>query len=105
MYNYRAKLIRCIDGDTVEFDVDLGLKLTARLRCRLIGVNTPERGHVDYKTATNELKKLIVANMDDRGNVNVRTYKTGKYGRWLVEIGENGTVNKAMAEKWPWHGP
>ncbi|HAT63527.1 MAG TPA: hypothetical protein DCS66_02855, partial [Flavobacteriaceae bacterium] len=68
-------------------------------------VNTPERGHVDYKTATNELKKLIVANMDDRGNVNVRTYKTGKYGRWLVEIGENGTVNKAMAEKWPWHGP
>ena len=52
-----------------------------------------------------ELKKLIVANMDDRGNVNVRTYKTGKYGRWLVEIGENGTVNKAMAEKWPWHGP
>ena len=101
MYNYKAKLIRCIDGDTVEFDVDLGLRLTARLRCRLLGVNTPERGHEDYKKATNELKKLIVENMDDQGCIDIRTYKTGKYGRWLVEIGENASVNKTMAERWP----
>ena len=104
LYSYKASLIRCVDGDTVDFDIDLGFRLTARLRCRLLGVDTPERGHEDYKKATSILKQLIVDNMDDTGRVIVSTHKTGKYGRWLVEIGKEGVVNKTMAETWPYPG-
>jgi len=102
MYTYRAKLIRCVDGDTVDFEIDLGFRLTAHVRCRLLKVDTPERGRDDYAFATEALKTLIIDSMDDEGYVVVTTHKTGKYGRWLVNIGEDGHINKTMAEKWPY---
>jgi len=33
MYTYRAKLVRCVDGDTVDFEIDLGFRLTAHVGC------------------------------------------------------------------------
>ena len=99
MYQYKAKLIRCVDGDTADLDVDLGFHLTARIRGRLIGVNTPERGRPDYKKATVMLENLIATQSDEEGYFTISTGKTGKYGRWLVDI--HG-VNKVLAEKWPY---
>ena len=52
MYNYRAKLIRCVDGDTADLEIDLGFYVFTKVRCRLHGVNTPERGKPDFKKAT-----------------------------------------------------
>ena len=49
MYRYRAKLVRCVDGDTADIEVDLGFYMTAKIRGRLTGVDTPERGKPDYK--------------------------------------------------------
>jgi micrococcal nuclease len=43
MFEYRAKLVRCVDGDTVELDVDLGFKVTMREKFRLTGIDTPEK--------------------------------------------------------------
>ena len=99
MYNYRAKVIRCVDGDTVDFDVDLGCKIFARIRTRLIGVDTPERGQAEYKSATLWLEELLKEQEDEEGYVLIETTKTGKYGRWLVNI---VGVNKVMAEKYPY---
>ncbi len=99
MYNYRAKVIRCVDGDTVDFDVDLGFKIFARIRTRLIGVDTPERGQAEYKSATLWLEELLKGQEDEEGYVLIETTKTGKYGRWLVNI---LGVNKVMAEKYPY---
>lgn len=99
MYKYRARLVRCVDGDTADLDIDLGFYLTARMRCRLIGVDTPERGKPDYKKATAMLENLIVLQQDDKGYFEVCTGKTGKYGRWLVDI---DNVNKVLAERWPY---
>ena len=36
---------------------------------------------------------------DPDGYITIKTHKTGKYGRWLVDI---DNVNKALAEKWPY---
>jgi len=99
MYTYKAKLNRCVDGDTADLEIDLGFHLTAKVRCRLLGVDTPERGKTDYKKATAMLYNLIMSQSDEEGFFVVRTGNTGKYGRWLVDI---EGVNKVLAERWPY---
>ena len=110
MYEYRAKVKRIIDGDTIDFIVDLGFKINIEIRGRLLGVNTPERGHPDWATATYRCTDLLrsVATVEFIGDlerieeewyVTIRTEKTGKYGRWLVEI---PGVTDVLAEEWPY---
>jgi micrococcal nuclease len=92
MYEYHADLVKVIDGDTVDLDVDLGMRVHTRARVRLVGVNAPEiysvkKSSAEYKQGMrvkifliNFLKgeKLILWTDKDR---------TGKYGRWLGTIG------------------
>jgi micrococcal nuclease len=98
-YFYRARLVRCVDGDTIDVEVDLGFYLTAKIRCRLTGVNTPERGKENFKEATDILEDLIKQQSDEDGYFNIITGKTGKYGRWLVVI---DGVNSVLAKRWPY---
>ena len=107
MYEYNAKVDRVVDGDTVDFIVDLGFNINIKIRTRLIGVDTPERGHPDWKKATAECARLIAVVADVEGAevghpehyLTIRTHKQGKYGRWLVEI--NG-VTDVLAKTWPY---
>jgi len=96
---YRAKVIRVVDGDTVDFDVDLGFHISIRIRTRLVGVDSPERGHQDFAKATNILIDLLNEQKDEEGYVIIETQKTGKYGRWLVDI---PGVNESLAKVWPY---
>ena len=32
---YRGKIVRVVDGDTVDLDIDLGFYMHAKIRCRL----------------------------------------------------------------------
>ncbi|SVD94525.1 uncharacterized protein METZ01_LOCUS447379, partial [marine metagenome] len=38
MYNYKAKLLRVVDGDTVDAEIDLGFKIFIKERIRLMGI-------------------------------------------------------------------
>lgn len=43
MYEYRAKLINVVDGDTVDVDIDLGFGVWLKdERVRIMGIDTPE---------------------------------------------------------------
>lgn len=43
MYEYRAKIIKIVDGDTVDVDIDLGFDvILSNQRVRLHGIDTPE---------------------------------------------------------------
>ena len=43
MYEYRAKINRVVDGDTVDVDIDLGFNVVlANERVRIMGIDTPE---------------------------------------------------------------
>ena len=43
MYEYRAKLINIVDGDTVDVDIDLGFGVWIKdERVRIMGIDTPE---------------------------------------------------------------
>ena len=96
---YRAKVNRVVDGDTVDFEVDLGFHISISIRTRLLGVDTPERGRQDFAKATNILIDLLEQQKDEEGYVMIETKKTGKYGRWLVNI---KGVNESLAKVWPY---
>ena len=88
MYEYRAKLVRVVDGDTVDALIDCGFSLFTRQRIRLLGINTPEcrtRDKEEKKrglAAKARLKELIRLG---KGQFLVKTSldKKGKYGRLL----------------------
>ena len=43
MYEYRATVLRVVDGDTVDVDIDLGFGIwMKRERVRMMGIDTPE---------------------------------------------------------------
>ena len=43
MHEYRCKIIKIVDGDTVDVDIDLGFDIWMKNeRIRLLGIDTPE---------------------------------------------------------------
>ena len=42
MYTYRARCTKVVDGDTYDFEVDLGFYITHKIRVRLKNMDTPE---------------------------------------------------------------
>ena len=43
MYEYRVHILRVVDGDTVDVDIDLGFGIWLRNeRVRIMGIDTPE---------------------------------------------------------------
>lgn len=42
MYTYDALIVRVVDGDTVDAEVDLGFSLKYNARFRIKGLDTPE---------------------------------------------------------------
>ena len=42
MYEYKCKMVKVVDGDTVDVDIDLGFGVWMRdQRIRLYGIDTP----------------------------------------------------------------
>ena len=41
-HEFKAKLVRVVDGDTIDADIDLGFDISVKKRIRFLGINTPE---------------------------------------------------------------
>jgi len=111
MYEYLCTLdekrYECgaVDGDTIDVIVDLGFKISARIRIRLLWVDTPERGEKDHKRATEKLRKLLREATVTDARLYVRTRKQGSFGRWLGEftnLDRTININRALEEEWPY---
>ena len=94
MYEYKCKIVRVVDGDTVDVDIDLGFGVWMRKqRIRMYGIDTPESRTSDKvekvygKAATEFLTKWTNA-----GDLTLKTFKDGKgkYGRILGELWYGG---------------
>tara|TARA_B100000963_G_scaffold352165_1_gene364915 strand:- start:4209 stop:4535 length:327 start_codon:yes stop_codon:yes gene_type:complete len=105
MYEYRAKVVKVYDGDTITALIDLGFGVTFKEKIRLYGINTPEiRGkeRPDGLISRDRLRDRIL----DK-DVIIKTFKDkkGKYGRYIAEIyleEENineWLVSEGLAEK------
>jgi micrococcal nuclease len=91
MYQYKAKLIRVVDGDTVDAMIDCGFSTFKKERIRLYGINTPEVRTRDKKekakgiAAKDRLIELIEKG-DNEFIVETSIDKKGKYGRLLGKL-------------------
>lgn len=84
MYEYRARVVRWIDGDTVVCDIDLGLFTWVHdQHLRLYGIDAP-----DVQPAKGEATSYVRSLVPDGSEVTIRTHKdaSDKFGRWLAEI-------------------
>lgn len=102
MYEYDAWVMRVIDGDTVELEVELGFHVKITEKFRLLGIDTPESRTKDLAEKKHGLEatKFVEDAILDRP-ITIRTHKDkrGKYGRYLAEIefqaiGADGTLEK-----------
>lgn len=87
LYMYRALCTNVVDGDTADFIIDLGFRITTEQRVRFVGINAPElhtKDENERKMA--ELAKSFVEEHLLGRKVYVRTYRTDSFGRYLGEI-------------------
>jgi micrococcal nuclease len=112
MYEYRVKkVLKVVDGDTIDVDIDLGFDISFTSRVRLAGIDTPE------SRTTNKEEKVLGLEVKDRlkhlvagaTTVVIRTEKMNsseKYGRilgWLFLDGAEKSVNEALiADGYAW---
>ena len=106
-YQYKAKLGRVVDGDTMDVVIDLGFYVELRERVRLAGLDTPEIYRVpkdseEYKKGM-EAKEYVEKRLKENENeLIIETNKRGKWRRWLATIYLNDsskTLNEELVEK------
>ena len=84
LYHYKAEVLSVYDGDTVTLMIDQGMKHFARVKVRLVGINTPEIRTRDLEEKERGLQaKEYLRGMIEGKTVIVHTVKKGKFGRWL----------------------
>lgn len=117
MYEYRATVLKVVDGDTVDVDIDLGFGIWLRdERVRIMGIDTPESRTSDpvekiFGLASKHRLEEILGEQ-----TTLKTFAAadgedmkGKFGRILGDfIAEDGRlVTEIMIEEGhcvPYHG-
>lgn len=104
MYKYRCIIVRVVDGDTVDVDIDLGFGIwLKKQRIRLFGVDTPESRTRDleekkYGLLAKEFVKSYLQK-DSKQILQTKTDERGKFGRILGEfIVNDTTVNQLLID-------
>ena len=108
MFEYKCKLIKVIDGDTIDVDIDLGFGVWLRnQRIRMYGIDTPESRTRDLEEKKYGLAaKAFLTEMLDDSHLILKTHKDerGKFGRILGEVWRttnyaDQSINNYMIEK------
>ena len=88
MYDYTARVLTVVDGDTLDLSIDLGFNIWITQRCRLQGIDTPETRTLDSaeKVLGLKAKAVLEGLVQTAKTVTVRTAKEDKYGRVLVTL-------------------
>ena len=108
MYEYKCKITRIVDGDTVDVDIDLGFGVWLKdERVRIMGIDTPESRTADpvEKVFGLASKKRLEQLLGETGVLKTVIDKDGgdakgKFGRILGDflVGER-TVTEILIEE------
>ena len=98
-YIRKAKLIRVIDGDTFEVEIDLGFSILIRRKVRLFGVDCPEmKGpHKDKGLEAKDLSSKFF--IENHGEFLLLSHsdKIDNFGRILAEVWDS-SGKKSLAD-------
>ena len=100
MYTYKAKVVRVVDGDTIDALIDLGFDIHKKIRIRMVGMNAPESRTRDLEekkrglAAKARLKEIL---KEGKNKFILESQGVGKYGRCLgiIRIGDT-VVNQQL---------
>ena len=102
-YIYRAKLVKVVDGDTIDALIDVGFDIWVKKRIRYKGIDTWESRTRDLDEKKKGLaakarnKELLKSVSNKSGYFRIKSYGTGKYGRVLADLfiqdKEGNTIN------------
>jgi micrococcal nuclease len=122
-YERNARVMKIVDGDTLELMVDLAFEHWYQGKFRLVGINTPEVYGVKKESEEYQLGKAASAYalqwmLDNGGReviesplgpiefirIVIRSFDSGKgkYGRWICEVfkadGSGESLNMMLVE-------
>lgn len=104
-YIYRIKnILKVVDGDTIDADIDLGFSISLEKRIRLAGVDTPESRTTDLKEKAMglESKEWLKKKLEGAKDILIKTElpdSTEKYGRIIGHLyinNEPTSLNEQM---------
>ena len=107
MFDYKSNLIKIVDGDTIDVDLDLGFSvILKKQRIRLYGINTPESRTRDLEEKQYGLaaKARLRDLLEEADTITVKTAidkkARGKYGRILGTIyADDLNVNQRLVDE------
>ena len=105
MYEYKATLLRVVDGDTCDACIDLGCDVMVKKRIRFMGVDTWESRTRDLEEkkkglAAKEYTRIMLSK--NEGKFIIKSHGVGKYGRVLGELfieGEELSLNELLKKE------
>lgn len=90
MYQYNATVLKIVDGDTLDVNIDCGFNIHIIERVRLYGINAYESrtSNPEEKVKGLAAKKFTEEHIPVNSKVllNSKKYDRDKYGRVLAEI-------------------
>jgi|SRR6266545_2968449 len=103
-WTVQATILRCVDGDTVAADLDLGWGIWKRevsgapSRIRILGIDTPERGDDRWAAAKADLEALLPVGLV----VWVVSHALDSFGRVLGDLLylDGRKVRDLMPQEW-----
>jgi micrococcal nuclease len=108
MWTYRCKVLKVVDGDTVDIDIDLGFGIWQKNeRVRIMGIDTPEsrtRNKIEKKfglASKARLKQLLGKDAVLKTTINKKGVDMkGKFGRVLGDfLYKDKSVAKILCEE------
>ena len=90
MYEYKCKVKRVVDGDTMDVILDLGFDIHHAVRVRMAGIDTPESRTRDKdEKARGKLSKAFLKESIKGRKIVLKTKikdAKGKFGRVIAEV-------------------
>jgi micrococcal nuclease len=90
MYEYKCKVKRVVDGDTMDVILDLGFDIHHAVRVRMAGIDTPESRTRDKdEKARGKLSKAFLKESIKGRKIVLKTQikdAKGKFGRVIAEV-------------------
>lgn len=86
MFEYSAKVLELIDGDTMKLQIDMGFHVHIIETIRLARLNTPEVVNWGAAGLDDPAMKFVAERCPVGSSIVVQISRAEKYGRWLAEV-------------------